>query len=228
MAFIHSPKIITDGLVLCLDAANHKSYPGSGTSWFDLSGNNNSGSLVNGTSYSTNNNGIMSFDGSNDHVLIGRSNTNNITGNQITFGAWVFPTVSNKYQLILVKSLGATRQYGMFLSGNGTSQIYRTLTGVVGEGDVALSTNWGVNAWNYILLVYNGSTIKIYLNANEVFSQNATGNITTTNTDVYIGGDPAEPYFLSGNIANAVIYNRALSAQEISQNFNTQRSRFGL
>lgn len=66
MALAHNPKIVTDGLVLCLDAANPKSYPGSGTVWSDLSGNGNNGTLVNGVGYNSNNGGYLTFDGSND------------------------------------------------------------------------------------------------------------------------------------------------------------------
>jgi hypothetical protein len=67
MALSHSPSIVTDGLVLCLDAGNPKSYPGSGTTWTDLSGNGNNGTLVNGVGYSGDNLGSLSFDGVNDY-----------------------------------------------------------------------------------------------------------------------------------------------------------------
>jgi hypothetical protein len=68
LALSHSPSIVTDGLVLCLDAGNPKSYPGSGTTWTDLSGNGNNGTLVNGVGYSGSNLGSLVFDGSNDYV----------------------------------------------------------------------------------------------------------------------------------------------------------------
>ena len=69
MSLNHGGKpIVTDGLVLCLDAANPKSYPGSGTTWTDLSGNGNNGTLVNGVGYNSDNGGSLSFDGVNDYV----------------------------------------------------------------------------------------------------------------------------------------------------------------
>jgi hypothetical protein len=68
MALQHSPRIVTDGLVLCLDAANPKSYPGSGITWGDVSGQNHTGTLTFGPSYSVSNGGTISFDGSNDYV----------------------------------------------------------------------------------------------------------------------------------------------------------------
>jgi hypothetical protein len=78
------------------------------------------------------------------------------------------------------------------------------------------------------MLVYNGSTIKIYLNGLEVFSENASGNITHTNSNVNLGGEPTQPFLFVGNITNGQIYNRALTADEIFQNYNAQKARFGL
>ena len=162
------------------------------------------------------------------YVSVPQSTSVNITTNTITFGGWCYPTVSNKYQHILVKNVGESRQYGIWLSVNGTSEIFRNLNGVVSQDNVTLSTPWSVNAWNYILLVYNGSTIKIYLNGVEVFSENASGNIVTTNSNVNIGGEPTQSYFFNGRIAVAQIYNRALSSTEVTQNYNAQRARFGI
>jgi len=228
MALQHSPSIITSGLVMCLDAANPRSYPGSGTAWRDASGTGNNGTLLNGVSYESTNNGTLVFNGTDQYSSVPQSATNNITSNQITFGGWCFPTISNKYQHILVKNVNESRQYGMWLSQNGTSQIFRNLNGVVSQGNVSISTNWGVNVWNYIILVYNGSTIKIYLNGNEVFSEAATGNIVTTDSNVNIGGEPSQAFFFSGKISNAILYNQALSASQVTQNFNALRGRYGI
>jgi hypothetical protein len=219
--------IVTDGLVLNLDAGWYNSYPGSGTVWTDLSGQGNNGTLFNSPSFSSNGQGSLNFDGTDDYVRVNESASVDITTNTITFGAWCYPTVSNKYQHILVKGVGESRQYGMWLSVNGTSQIFRNVNGVVGQTDVTISKPWVVNAWNYIMLVYNGSTIKIYLNGLEVFSENASGNITHTNSNVNLGGEPTQSFLFVGNITNGQIYNRALTADEIFQNYNTQKTRFG-
>jgi hypothetical protein len=219
--------IVTDGLVLNVDAGWYNSYPGSGTVWTDLSGQGNNGTLFNSPTFSSNGQGSLNFDGTDDYVRVNESASIDITTNTITFGAWCYPTVSNKYQHILVKGVGESRQYGMWLSVNGTSQIFRNLNGVVGQTNVTISTPWVVNNWNYIMLVYNGSTIKIYLNGLEVFSENASGNISHTNSNVNLGGEPTQSYLFVGNITNGQIYNRALSADEIFQNYNTQKTRFG-
>jgi len=70
MAFSYSPKIATDGLVLCLDAANNRSYPGSGTAWTDLSRGGNNGALTNGPTFNSANGGSIVFDGTNDYVQV--------------------------------------------------------------------------------------------------------------------------------------------------------------
>jgi hypothetical protein len=228
------PQKATGGIVTSVGGNTVHTFTSVGSSsftvngWGDLGGLGNNGTLVNGVGYESSNNGNLLFNGTNQYISVPQSATNNITSNQITFGAWCFPTISNKFQHILVKNVSESRQYGMWLSQNGTSRIFRNLNGVVSQGDVLLSTNWGVNVWNYIILVYNGSTIKIYLNGNEVFSEAATGNIVTTNSDVNIGGEPNQSFFFSGKISNSMIYNRALTATEIQQNFEALRGRYGI
>jgi len=85
MAIHRGPKIITNGLILCLDAASTKSYPGSGTTWFDRSGNGNNGVLTNGPTFSSTNGGSIVFDGTNDYVQVAGS----VTISTGTFIAWV-------------------------------------------------------------------------------------------------------------------------------------------
>jgi hypothetical protein len=119
--------IVTDGLVLNLDAGWYNSYPGSGTVWTDLSGQGNNGTLFNSPTFSSNGQGSLNFDGTDDYVRVNESASIDITTNTITFGAWCYPTVSNKYQHILVKGVGESRQYGMWLSVNGTSKIFASV-----------------------------------------------------------------------------------------------------
>jgi hypothetical protein len=223
-------QIVTDGLVLCLNASDRNSYVSGSTTWNDVSGRGNNGTLTNGPTFNSGNGGSIVFDGTNDYVVVPESSSVDITTNTITFGGWCYPTISNLYQHIVVNTGGGdlNRQYGMWLSQFGTSQIYRNLNGVVSQNNVNISTPWQVNAWNYIMLVYNGSTIKIYLNGIQVHNENASGNITQTNSNVFIGGEPSQSYFFNGRIASSQIYNRALSAQEVLQNYNATKSRFGI
>lgn len=233
MAFNFSPKTVTDGLVFCLDAANPKSIISGSNTWTDISKNSNNGTLTNGPTYSASNNGSIVFDGVNDYVSVPNNSSVNISTNTISFGGWFNTTRSPNgganYQLLIGKSTGASRQYCIFLSAVNTSNIYITLTGTSWtQTNVILTTPWAINTWNHIMLVYNGSTFKIYLNGSVVNSTVATGNITAQNYDVKIGYDPYEAYSFAGNIALTQIYNRALSATEILQNYNATKTRFGL
>ena len=89
MGIAYNPRVVTDGLVLCLDAGNVKSYPGSGTTWTDLSGKGNTGTLTNGPTYSSANGGSIVFDGVDDRV----SGTSFNTGQNFTINAWIYPTL---------------------------------------------------------------------------------------------------------------------------------------
>lgn len=95
MGLTHSPKIVTNGLVLALDAANNKSYPGSGVTWYDLSGNGNNGTLTNGPTFNVGNLGSIVFDGTNDYVSFNNSGTSTSfdfgTGD-MTFTFWMLPS----------------------------------------------------------------------------------------------------------------------------------------
>ena len=106
MALAHSPRIVTDGLALCLDAGNTKSYSGSGTTWNDLSGNGNTGTLTNGPTYSSDNGGSIFFDGTNDYVSL----VDNLGDpQQFTIEFWAYPTQlnfdsNNNYRRIFIPS----------------------------------------------------------------------------------------------------------------------------
>jgi hypothetical protein len=225
-----STGIVTSGLVLHLDAGNAASYSGSGTTWTDLSGNSNTGTLTNGPTYSSENGGSIVFDGSNDYVNIPNSASLNITSS-ISFGGWFYPTYTSAYQTLVVKSSGAPRQYGVWFTQSNTSQVYVALIGTNhGETNIALSSPWTVNAWNNLMVVYNTSTssLIVYLNGVSVASKSCTGNISSTSHAVTIGWHPSEPYKLQGRSSQAVIYNRAISASEVTENYNALRGRYGL
>ena len=110
MSLSRGPKTITNGLVLYLDAANKKSYPGSGATWTDLSGNSNTGTLTNGPTFSAANMGSILFDGTNDYVDCGNNSSLQIT--QGTISAWVKSTTNDStFRGIIVKATN----YGLFI-----------------------------------------------------------------------------------------------------------------
>jgi hypothetical protein len=221
MAFIHSPKIITDGLVLALDAGNVKSYAGSGTVWNDLSGNGNNGTLTNGPTFDGANNGSIVFDGSNDCVVV-NSNANILSKTTYTKITWFYTTSFASINNII--SGGNSGQHAFWLGGTNTLRA-----GHNGIWDRVISTTTlSVNTWYFGAVTFNSSTgWVLYLNG----VQEAT-NVNTTqftgNQEILIGAYGTGANVFIGRIPIAVVYNRTLSANEILQNFNATRSRFGV
>lgn len=232
MAHIHSPRIVTDGLVLALDAGNTKSYPGSGTTWSDLSGNGNSGTLTNGPTFNSDNGGSIVFDGSNDYVNCGQG--------LVQAGSWTISavcrfTVSNRLQAIFCRTGAAPsypQNYVLAVLSNNKFVVGSSADSYAG---VQSTTSISLNTWYYATGTYNSNTKKysMYVNDNlEGVSPTAlVGSPSTAGTQyVTIGaGDglsAANP--MGGRVAIVQLYNRELSTQEIQQNFIANRKRFGL
>ena len=216
------PLGVRDGLVLYLDAANARSYPKSGTTWFDRSGNGNTGTLTNGPTYSSANGGSIVFDGTDDIV-----NTSYVSSNAFTWSVW-FKTnvVSSGYRNIISIP---TPNYILLLMDSGTPNLgFWTSDALSGQ---SLSTpTISVNTWYNVVFVREGNSItngyKIYVNSVSYGSAN-TG-IWSTSSTISFGGRTDATQFLNGNIAQASIYNRALTAAEVSQNFNALKGRFSI
>ena len=231
MSVAGGPNLIKNGLVLELDAGNIKSYQSGSTTWFDKSGNNLNGTLTNGPTYNSANGGSIVFDGTNDYVSCGNSSSLQI--NQGTISSWIktsspgsdfrgIITKQNNYGLFLENSVLVTYDWG---NVNTRSTGINIADGTWKNVAMTFTTNTGTPSNNAVIYL-NGSavlttTIKILDNLIEL--QLASG-----------GRAPATPVgtpgiqFLNGNISSALVYNRALTAQEVLQNFNAQKSRFGL
>ena len=226
MGLAHSPRIVTDGLVLALDAGNTKSYPGSGTTWTDLSGNGNNGTLVNGVGYS---NGYLSFDGSDDKVTLSSNNVNGLSSGTTEFSilTWVKYNSTVAYTAFFEKQNGTGTTIRLDLGWIG-NLIYLTTSNsdgtTVNQGSFAYGAN-NPNLWYHIALTCGGSSKKGYVNSVNTFSQTFTSYYPDNTYNLGIGGNIRE---LNGNIAQVSIYNRALTASEIQQNFNALRGRFGI
>lgn len=220
MAFGRGPNIITDGLVLALDAGSHKSYPGSGTTWYDLSGNSNNGTLINGPTFS---NGSILFDGVNDYVT---TLTNYAFGvNPFTISGWArayenqvsrFPTI------ICVGSTGTSANWqvdfsdGIFTFRAGTTSISTTH---ILDGK-----------WLFFSIVRESTLtggLKIYVYNTLNTSATATNNFSEV-SNYKIGTNRNENHPFQGDISNLLVYNQALTASEVLQNYNATKSRFNL
>ena len=225
MGVAYNSKIVTDGLVLCLDAGNSKSYPGTGTTWTDLSGRGNTGTLTNGPTYSSANGGSIVFDGSNDFVQC----TGSLTLTTSTFIVWMrLNGNQNQYDGILISR--GTNFSGMLLQNSNN-------LGYTWNGDLAGGNN--TYDWSSGLVVPNLSwsmcVISVASSSATAYLYQASGLTTATNNysnsssvldDIKIGQDDFGGRFFNGNISQVSVYNRALTATEIRQNYLATKSRY--
>ena len=226
MAVSSGPDIVDSGLVLALDAADRNSYPGSGTTWTDLSGNGYNFTLVNGASY---NNGGISLDGTNDYAYLPSHNSN-----------LAFPNGS--MTLIVWEKLISYGNYGGIISTDTTAdsywKIFRDLSQTNYQFRWGSSTlnfpSFTTNIWNMYCAVKDSSTnVYLYFNGTLASTHTVSQTISSQNNPITIGSyrydDAVAGLYLSNQIIGPIsIYNRALSATEIQQNFNSVRSRFGI
>jgi len=216
MGIAYNPRIVTDGLVFCLDAGNTKSYPGSGTAWTDLSGNSNTGTLTNGPTYSSVNGGSIVFDGVDDRV---DSSTAIGTLSQYTISYWAKRDAEDRMPVSTINA-------DFYWYGDNS---WRYVHGGVG-GEIYYSKNVSIplGSWGHLCVVYNGSNVSIYRQGIYQDQQSTTGTADWSQ-GIRIGNAYASSgYFWLGKIATVQFYNRALSASEITQNYNAQKNRFGL
>jgi hypothetical protein len=223
-----TPSIITSGLILNLDAANSSSYSGSGTTWTDLSGVGNNGTLVNGVGYSSANGGSLVFDGVNDYVSVNAFTTPTSYSvsvwakvdytNSTTFGRIIEKGLNNEFTLTLNKA--SNQKYNFQL---GDSSAFITSTSLIN-----LTPKYDNITITVDNIATNQYTVKMYINGiNEVTS---TKTVTlNTNNILYIGGNLQFPTLTSmfGNIPDVMMYNRVLTSIEVITNFDALKSRYG-
>lgn len=225
-----------NGLVLCLDVGNVKSYPGSGTTWSDLSGNGITGTLTNGPTYSSTNGGSIVFDGTNDYALV--TNPSILRNQNFTVSVWVNPGVQNTGLIsmidfdhgvgqgwILQSEDATTNRYYYFAWHDGTQ--FQPVGGFGAGKGIQVTTS----VWQNIVYSKNGTSLLGYLNGSQVYNPAvaSNGNVSYgSNRNLGIGDWILTGRAFKGNISNTQIYNRALTASEISQNFNALRGRYGI
>jgi hypothetical protein len=217
--------IVTNGLVLALDAGNTKSYTSGSTTWRDISGNNNSGSLTNGPTFDSNNGGSIVFDGVNDYVDI--STTPNLT-NPLTICAFVNTSVTTGSNQVIYGP-SANGQDNWLSISNNNAQIFATQAQDVNNFSITGTTTIRANAWYHITGIVNNNVISLYINGVfEAASSVQAFTIGGWNSAARIGQRATGQFPFNGRIANICGYNRALSQQEITQNYNATKTRFGL
>ncbi len=235
MGLDHSPNVVTDGLVYYLDAANKRSYSGSGNTSFSIVSSKN-GLLTNGVGFSSSNQGYFTFDGTNDFIDL---STNLDVGSNFSVFAWIYPGNVNIRNTVIGNSFPYTGTNGWEMATAtgylGTSNTFFIAIGADSSYRTAHNESIVRNAWNYIggTVSNGGGSITLYVSGIAVTSyvagsQNAN-TITYTTQDMAIGRRVStNPEVFIGNIALVQIYSRVLTAQEVLQNYNATKGRFGL
>ena len=199
----------------------------TGTNFIDLSGNGNTGTLTNGPTFNSVNGGVIVFDGTNDYVSIA-----NFLGHQTNTGtiiSWAYPSIITSGDRYLVGAggsltVGATRAiriyngYWSTVSYGSSNEDYNSIVAAT------------LNTWQHVAFVWNLTTVNFYLNGT-LYSVTRSGMITPSSTTFSVGCPPWSPLgsnSWNGRISNVHLYNRALSTSEISQNYETTKTRFGL
>jgi hypothetical protein len=227
MSIGYNPSIVASGLVLCLDAANPRSYPGSGTAWTDASGNGNNGTLTNGPTYSSSNLGSIVFDGVDDNVNAGNGASLSMGTGDFSLESYFRPTGSANYRIILQKGnpgIGVNRGYRLRIEIDNT--IHFVVTGDTEQ--VAISSAITYNNWYQVLATKESSGLKIYLNGALSGTGTTPAGTTTVSNNFTIGLQDGGNWPFNGNISLIRVYNRSLTASEVLQNFNAQRGRYGI
>ena len=226
MAFYYSPNIVTDGLVFAVDAADTNSYTSGSTVWKDWAGGNN-GTLVNGPTFDSGNGGSIVFDGSDDYVDCGNNSSLDIT-TKVTLGCVFYaPSVSSRETGIQKGSFNVDPgMYGLQFANN---KARFALWNSAGNNNYFDSIALINNSVKYVMCTWDGAIMKIYINGVLDSSQSYSTTLSTNTKNLGIGKSIEENnYYFGGNIYLSQIYNRALSASEISQNYNALKSRFNL
>ncbi len=236
MSLNHSPAIVTDGLVLCLDAANIRSYPKTGTTWSDLVGANN-GTLTNmdAANFSSDNGGSLSFDGSNEYVVTNDSDLLSFTNAKFSLEVYFkYVNKTNEFNALVGKrDYGATQREYYFFVDEAVSTP--TVQFIISSN---LTNNWTYvitpaiqkNRWYHAVATSNAGVGRIYLDG-KLSASNGSMHGSTTNGNSpfsignsYSNGSPIQ--FLNGSIPFARVYNRALTADEIRRNYEATVGRY--
>ena len=232
MGTSYNPRIVTDGLVFCVDAANKRSYPGAGTTWTDLTANKNNGTLTNGPTFDSANAGSIVFDGTNDYVACVQSFSRNQT--QLTISSWVkfnnFTTsraiyVETKNDVSSRIDLAVTTSQGIRFAGRDDDSDSFT------QFAISATSLINTDVWYNIVGVYDplNTNNNVYLNSVNVTSSSSNlgdGFPDTTSATQRIGNNGPNTGYMNGNIALVQIYNRALTPDEIRQNYLATKGRY--
>jgi len=224
--------IVTNGLVLNVDAGFTPSYPTSGTTWYDLSYSGNNGTLTNGPTFSSLNGGSIVFDGVDDFT-IGTIPSSTFTGPH-TICCWFYRETVTQWSGLFSNNVNST-SCSIFTFINSTNSLGTNRAGVSGTSIAVDLGSDHLNKWIYAVITYggvtNGSNVNVYAYKDGSLIS-SSGNLywdLSTTSSYYVGRHWTSAMQVhDGFIPHVSLYNRALTASEILQNYNAQKSRFGL
>jgi hypothetical protein len=225
MAVGYNPRIVTDGLVFYFDAKNIKSYPATGTACYDLIGNSTTGEAVNSPTY--NSAGYFSFV-TDDYLRF--TNSTALDNQSFTVEVWVRTNNLNQNGFWFEKGTVNT-QYSLFQAG--TNILCRVNTGtIVNTISVTTANYMTTTSWYQVVFTFTSGSQVCYINAAVAGTGTTSGTVSTNaggmSIGAYGGYSGSRGYYYNGDQAIASVYNRVLSAAEVSQNFNALRGRFGI
>jgi len=227
--------IVQQGLVLNLDAGNIYSYAGAGTTWYDVSGNSFNATLINSPTYSSDNGGVINWaSASSQYATVPMSSTLRVAS--ITEEVWVYLSTTAD-QVFIGSQYGTSSNNSFALWVSGGTFYFGVNTG--GTFYNTSSSSASAGTWYHLVHTYNGTTQYLYINGvlATTYNSAASGNVTydTSNTLLAIGADfngtgynTGPTLFVNGKMPIVKIYNIALSAAQVLQNYNATKGRFGL
>ncbi len=238
------PNIIKDNLVLYLDAGSPNSYPliNPTSAWKDISGNRNNGTLINNPAFNSANGGSIVFNGSNNYVLLPQSTPNQTIGNY-SFSLWLrftntmTPSHTSNFTMVEAQNtlLGGVDNYLSLLSnatvaGTNGRMLFQTFNPL--NLLYTTTSTWIGGQWYNIVCTYDISTSRQSIYVNGILENFSTIANCYFNTNTYFGlgayTAPPRTWFFDGQMGSFIIYSKTLSAQEILQNFNATKTRFGI
>ena len=223
MGFARGPNIVTDGLVLALDAASSRSYPGSGDTIYDLAGSNN-GTLTNGPTFDSGNGGSIEFNGTDDYI---DTNYPLNGSNAFSVSCWFnLDRVDKTWQSVVDAYLSSSdRNFQLWVNNNAKLYVFHLGSNHTGAGELS------PNVWYNAVFTYEGSGNGVlYLNGEvlEASVPKGAGSGGNVNVDIARRTDAHASSYTDGNISTVKIYDGALTSTEVTQNYNALKSRFGL
>ena len=237
MGLIHSPRIVRDSLILYVDAANPKSYSGSGTTWKDLSDRGHDMTLVNGPTFNSGFGGYLKFDGSNDSATVEIDNLAGTT-KDVTMSIWMDGDYGNSTHRGIIGFRETANNNGFYILrlNNTNDQLEMRIANSAGQSDVKNASNnkptVNTRIWCNLCFTYSNSNTLItgYYNGEKLGSSsaNATAFESSMNTFAIARSVHSGAHYANMKASSAMLYEKCLSTSEVQQNYNALKGRFGL